>query len=42
MAALDHVPSGVFAAMPNLGCIVYLGHGANDLLRGPICRRACR
>jgi len=36
MAAFDHKPPlGTFAAMPNLGCIVYLGHGANDLVQRP-------
>lgn len=36
MAAFDYnVPSGIFAAMLNLGCIVYLGHGANDFLQRP-------
>ena len=36
MAAFDYnVPLGTFAKMPNLGCIVYLGHGANDFLQRP-------
>jgi glyoxylate/hydroxypyruvate reductase A len=37
MAAFDFnlVPSGIFQRMPNLGCIVYLGHGANDFLQRP-------
>jgi glyoxylate/hydroxypyruvate reductase A len=36
MAAFDYnVPPGVFGSMPNLGCIVYLGHGANDFLERP-------
>jgi glyoxylate/hydroxypyruvate reductase A len=36
MAAFDYnVPAGVFGSMPNLGCIVYLGHGANDFLERP-------
>jgi glyoxylate/hydroxypyruvate reductase A len=36
MAAFDHKPPvGTFAGMPNLGCIVYLGHGANDLVQRP-------
>lgn len=37
MAAFDFnlVPPGIFARMPNLGCIVYLGHGANDFLQRP-------
>ena len=37
MAAFDYnlVPPGIFAGMPNLGCIVFLGHGANDFLQRP-------
>jgi len=37
MAAFDYnlVPPGIFASMPNLGCIVFLGHGANDFLQRP-------
>jgi glyoxylate/hydroxypyruvate reductase A len=36
MAAFDYnVPPGTFARMPNLGCIVYLGHGANDFVQRP-------
>jgi glyoxylate/hydroxypyruvate reductase A len=37
MAAFDFnlVPSGVFQRMTNLGCIVFLGHGANDFLQRP-------
>jgi glyoxylate/hydroxypyruvate reductase A len=37
MAAFDFnlTPAGIFARMPNLGCIVYLGHGANDFLQRP-------
>jgi len=37
MAAFDFnlVPPGIFQRMPNLGCIVYLGHGANDFLQRP-------
>lgn len=37
MAAFDFnlVPPGIFARLPNLGCIVYLGHGANDFLQRP-------
>jgi glyoxylate/hydroxypyruvate reductase A len=37
MAAFDFnfLPDGVFARMPNLGCIVYLGHGAGDFLLNP-------
>jgi len=37
MAAFDYnlVPDGAFARMPNLGCIVFLGHGANDFLQRP-------
>ena len=35
MAAFDFnlTPPGIFQRMPNLGCIVYLGHGANDFLQ---------
>ena len=34
MAAFDYKPPpGTFATMPNLGCVVYLGHGAGDLLQ---------
>ena len=37
MAAFESnlVPPGIFASMPNLGCIVFLGHGANDFLQRP-------
>jgi glyoxylate/hydroxypyruvate reductase A len=37
MAAFDFnlVPTGIFQRMPDLGCIVYLGHGANDFLQRP-------
>src|SRR5262245_29511717 len=37
MAAFDFnwIPAGIFKRMPNLGCIVYLGHGANDFLQRP-------
>ncbi|MGH6931423.1 MAG: 2-hydroxyacid dehydrogenase [Dongiaceae bacterium] len=37
MAAFDFnlVPPGVFQRLPNLGCIVYLGHGAGDFLKRP-------
>ena len=37
MAAFDFnlVPPGIFTGMPNLGCIVFLGHGANDFLQRP-------
>jgi glyoxylate/hydroxypyruvate reductase len=37
MAVFDFnwVPTGIFQGMPNLGCIVYLGHGANDFLQRP-------
>jgi glyoxylate/hydroxypyruvate reductase A len=36
MAAFDYkVPNGTLATMPNLGCIVYLGHGASDFLLRP-------
>ena len=37
MAAFDFnlVPPGIFQRMPDLGCIVYLGHGANDFLQRP-------
>jgi len=37
MAAFDFnlVPAGIFRRMPDLGCIVYLGHGANDFLQRP-------
>jgi glyoxylate/hydroxypyruvate reductase A len=37
MAAFDFnlAPSGIFQTMPNLGCIVYLGHGAGDFLKRP-------
>jgi glyoxylate/hydroxypyruvate reductase A len=37
MAAFDFnlVPSGIFQRMPDLGCIVYLGHGASDFLQRP-------
>jgi len=37
MAAFDFnlTPPGIFQRMPNLGCIVYLGHGANDFLQRP-------
>jgi glyoxylate/hydroxypyruvate reductase A len=37
MAAFDFnlVPAGIFQRMPDLGCIVYLGHGANDFLQRP-------
>jgi len=37
MAAFDFnlTPPGIFQRMPDLGCIVYLGHGANDFLQRP-------
>ena len=36
MAAFDYnVSPGIFAGMPNLGCIVFLGHGANYFLERP-------
>jgi glyoxylate/hydroxypyruvate reductase A len=37
MAVFDFnwMPPGIFQHMPNLGCIVYLGHGANDFLQRP-------
>ena len=37
MAAFDFnlAPPGIFQRMPDLGCIVYLGHGANDFLQRP-------
>jgi glyoxylate/hydroxypyruvate reductase A len=37
MAVFDFnwTPPGIFQCMPNLGCIVYLGHGANDFLQRP-------
>jgi glyoxylate/hydroxypyruvate reductase A len=37
MAAFDFnlAPAEIFQRMPNLGCIVYLGHGANDFLQRP-------
>jgi glyoxylate/hydroxypyruvate reductase A len=37
MAAFDFnlVPAGIFTGMPGLGCIVFLGHGANDFLQRP-------
>jgi glyoxylate/hydroxypyruvate reductase A len=37
MAAFDFnwTPPCIFQRMPNLGCIVYLGHGANDFLQRP-------
>ncbi|HMC66249.1 MAG TPA: glyoxylate/hydroxypyruvate reductase A [Gemmataceae bacterium] len=37
MAAFESnlAPPGIFATMPNLGCIVFLGHGANDFLQRP-------
>src|SRR5262249_52361239 len=37
MAAFDFnlTPPGIFQWMSNLGCIVYLGHGANDFLQRP-------
>ena len=37
MAAFDFnlTPPDIFQRMPNLGCIVYLGHGANDFLQRP-------
>jgi glyoxylate/hydroxypyruvate reductase A len=37
LAAFDFnlVPAGIFQRMTNLGCIVYLGHGANDFLQRP-------
>ena len=37
MAAFDFnlTPPGIFQRMPSLGCIVYLGHGANDFLQRP-------
>jgi glyoxylate/hydroxypyruvate reductase len=37
MAVFDFnwAPAGIFQRMPNLGCIVYLGHGASDFLQRP-------
>jgi glyoxylate/hydroxypyruvate reductase len=37
MAVFDFnwTPPGIFQHMPNLGCIVYLGHGASDFLQRP-------
>jgi len=36
MAAFDYkVPPGTLTTMPNLGCVVYLGHGASDFLLRP-------
>ena len=36
MATFDYnVPPGIFADMPNLGCIVFLGDGANYFLERP-------
>ncbi len=36
MAAFDYnAPLGIFAGMPNLGCVVFLGHGANYFLERP-------
>jgi glyoxylate/hydroxypyruvate reductase len=36
MVASDYnVPPGTFGGLANLGCIVYLGHGANDFLQRP-------
>jgi glyoxylate/hydroxypyruvate reductase A len=37
MAAFDFnwTPPDIFQRLPNLGCIVYLGHGANDFLQRP-------
>jgi glyoxylate/hydroxypyruvate reductase len=37
MAVFDFnwTPPDIFQCMPNLGCIVYLGHGANDFLQRP-------
>jgi glyoxylate/hydroxypyruvate reductase A len=37
MAVFDFnwTPPGIFQRMSNLGCIVYLGHGANDFLQRP-------
>ncbi|MGH6960904.1 MAG: glyoxylate/hydroxypyruvate reductase A, partial [Dongiaceae bacterium] len=37
LAAFDYnyFPSGVFRRIPTLGCIVFLGHGVNDLLGSP-------
>ena len=36
MAAFDYKPPvGTFATMPSLGCVVYLGHGAYDLVQRP-------
>jgi len=37
MAAFDFnlTPRGLFQRMSNLGCIVFLGHGANDFLQRP-------
>ncbi len=35
MAAFDYnVPPGMFAAMPNLGCIVFLGQGSTTSWKG--------
>lgn len=37
LAAFDFnlTPPGIFQRLSNLGCIVYLGHGANDFLQRP-------
>jgi len=37
MAAFDYnlVPPGIFGRMPDIGCIVFLGHGASDFLQRP-------
>jgi glyoxylate/hydroxypyruvate reductase A len=43
MAAFDYnVPPGIFRDMPNLGCIVFLGHGVNYFLERPDVPRVCR
>jgi len=44
MAAFDFnlIPSGIFQRTPNLGCVVYLGHGASDFLPAADLPKACR
>ena len=35
MMALDTIPGGLFADVPNLGCVQFLGHGVADALEHP-------
>ena len=35
MLVLDYIPDGLFANLPNLRCIQFLGHGAGDVLTHP-------